>query len=997
MTKNRSGTSIKKRIQALVILLCTFAIFASAQTTEITGKIVDKETGQAATQATVKLLRPDSSFVCGAVSSATGLFRLSAPKNHRYIIQVTSIGFKTSYHDISVAGGEAMSAGIIMLEPDAIMLKGAEVTAQLARVQLKEDTFIYNADAYKVPEGSVVEELVKKLPGAQVDDDGTITINGKEVTKILVDGKEFFTGDTKTALKNLPTSIIEKIKAYDKRSDLEEVTGIDDGEEQTVLDFGIKPNMKKGVMTNNDIGIGTDGRYGARLMGAKFTDKMKVMVLGNGNNVNDMGFPGGGGSGRFGGGRQGLNASKMAGANFNYDNRKAFKFDGSVRWNHNDADAKTSTASENFVSTTTSFSNSRKDNMSRGNRWNANMRLEWEPDSMTDIIFRPSVNFSSSDSYSVSQSASFKDDPYLYVSDPLDDASTAQLAADSLMVNARHGSAISHGYNKSLDGELQYNKILNRKGRSFNLRATIGYGESDSKSLSTTNVHLYLVRNAAGADSTYQTNRFNVTPGKNWNYSLQASWSEPIFYATFLQLSYKFQYKYSKSDRTTYDFSNLGEDFFDGLTPSYGGWEDYLSRLENPYAYYEDVSLSRFSEYKNYIHDIRLQVRMIRTKYNLSAGLSVMPQQSHFIQDYQNVQADTTRHIVNIAPTVDFRYRFSKTHQFQLKYRGTSAQPSITDMLDITDNSNPLNIRKGNPGLKPSFTNTLRMVYSNYIQARQRTIMAHLNLNTTSNSISNMVKYDAVTGGRTTTPENINGDWNAMGAFLFNTAIDSATFWNVSTYSSLRYNHYVSYLALNRSSDSQKNTTRTTTYSERLEGGYRNDWFEFNVNCNLNYTHTRNLLQSSSNLDTWRFSYGASTNVTLPWGTRIATNVSQNSRRGYNDAAMNTNELIWNAQISQSFLSGRPLTVSLQLYDILNRQSNYSRSINAMMRSDTEYNSITSFAMLHVIYRLNLIGGKRAHAKAKNKNYDFDMEKEFDPDKRPAGKHGKVRGGRSMY
>ena len=183
-----------------------------------------------------------------------------------------------------------------------------------------------------------------------------------------------------------------------------------------------------------------------------------------------------------------------------------------------------------------------------------------------------------------------------------------------------------------------------------------------------------------------------------------------------------------------------------------------------------------------------------------------MPQQSHFIQDYQNVQADTT-HIVNIAPTVDFRYRFSKTHQFQLKYRGTSAQPSITDMLDITDNSNPLNIRKGNPGLKPSFTNTLRMVYSNYIQARQRTIMAHLNLNTTSNSISNMVKYDAVTGGRTTTPENINGDWNAMGSVPFNTAIDSAAFWNVSTYSSLRYNHYVSYLALNRSSDSQKNTT----------------------------------------------------------------------------------------------------------------------------------------------------------------------------------------------
>ena len=150
--------------------------------------------------------------------------------------------------------------------------------------------------------------------------------------------------------------------------------------------------------------------------------------------------------------------------------------------------------------------------------------------------------------------------------------------------------------------------------------------------------------------------------------------------------------------------------------------------------------------------------------------------------------------------------------------------------------------------------------------------------------------------------------------------------------------------------------------SERLTSGYRNDWFEFELNGGFSYNHSRNLLQKNNNLDTWQFSYGASTNITLPWGTRIASDISMSSRRGYNDASMNTNELIWNAQISQGFLQGNPLTVSLQFYDILNNQSNYSRTIDAYSRSDVQYNSITNFAMLHVIYRMNVFGNKEARA-----------------------------------
>jgi hypothetical protein len=396
------------------------------------------------------------------------------------------------------------------------------------------DTFVYKADAYRVPEGSVLEELVKKLPGATVEDDGTIKINGKEVKKIMIDGKEFFTGDTKTAMKNIPTSMIEKVKAYDQQSDLARITGIDDGEEQTVLDIGVKPGMNKGAITNNDVGIGTNDRYSARLMGGYFTDKIHVMGFGNANNTNDMGFPGGGG-GRWGGGRQGLNASKMFGVNFNYEKKNKLEFDGNVRWNHRDGDTQSKQSSENFVSTQSSFSNSHRTEMNRSNEWNSQFRLEWNPDTMTDIIFRPTLSYSTNDSHSSNTSASYNADPYSFsnITDPLSSDAIAMLAQNGAMVNTRSSQSISYSRNKALGGELQFNRRLNSHGRNITLRLTGNYSDTDSKSLSTSNVHLYKIKDAQGNDSTYQTNRYNVTPAKSWDYSAQFSYSEPIFKSAF--------------------------------------------------------------------------------------------------------------------------------------------------------------------------------------------------------------------------------------------------------------------------------------------------------------------------------------------------------------------------------------------------------------------------------------------------------------------------------
>ena len=949
---------MKQFLFSLLFLLA--ATGAMAQQRYITGTITDRDTKEYMEQTAVQLLRGDSSYVAGTVTDANGAFRLQAPKNGKYIVKLSSVGYKTSYHNVNVNADKDTNLGNIMFASTAIALKGTTVTAQAAKVVLKKDTFIYNATAFRTPEGSTIEELVKRLPGAQVDDDGKITVNGKEVKKIKVDGKEFMVGDTKTAMKNLPTSIIDKIKAYDEKSDLAKVTGIDDGNEETVLDFGIKKGMNRGVFANADASYGTNDRYAERFMGATFTDKLRVMGFASFNNTNDMGFPGGGGRGSFGRGRNGLNTSKMLGTNFNYDNGKTFAWNGSVRWNHNNSDTRTKSASENFVSSSSSFANSLNHSFTRSDSWNARMRFEWKPDTMTNILFRPNMSISYNDGRSTANSAQFNDDPYSYVSNPLSADAIKELAKNGKMVNTSSTNSISYSNSKKFGGMLQINRKLGNKGRNVTLRGDFSYTDGDSKSLSANNVHLYQIFNQLGNDSTYQTNRYNVTPTKNHTYSLQTTYSEPLWKATFLQLSYKFNYSYSKSDRATYNFSNMGEDFFAGLTPQYRQWDSWLSRLDRPYTEYEDESLSRYSEYRNYTHDIDLMMRMLRQKYQLNFGVKVQPQTSKFIQDYQGVHTDTVRNVVNITPTLDFRYRFSNVSQLRINYRGTTAQPSMTDLLDITDDSDPLNITKGNPGLKPSFTNNFRAEYNNYIQKRQMAIMASLNYSNTRNSIGYKVTYDETTGGRITRPENINGNWNAGGMLIFNMAIDTTGYWNINTFTNVDHQNRVGYLSLNRNADSQRNITKSTTLGERLGVSYRNSWLEVELDGSMNYMHSRNNLQAVSNLDTWQFAYGGTINLTAPWGTSLSTDLHQNSRRGYSDNSMNTNELIWNAQLSQSFLRGKALTVSLQMYDILKNQSNFSRTVSAMSRSDIEYNSINSYAMLHVIYRLNVFGGKQA-------------------------------------
>ena len=294
----------------MLLVLLAACLSASAQVQKVSGSLIAEDDLQPLYGTVVKLLRTDSTMVSYTTSDEQGYFEVEAPTDGRYILQATYVGMEHLYRNLTLSGGKGAELGTLKMRIDSHVLHEVTVAAQAPKVVLKNDTFQYNASAYRVAEGSTVEALVKQLPGAEVSDDGTIKINGKEVKKILVDGKEFMTGDTKTALKNLPTSIIEKVKAYDQQSDLARVTGIDDGEEQTVLDFGVKKGMNKGFFSNIDLGIGNHGRYSERGMAAYFKNNLRMMGFLSANNVGDMMF-GGGPRGGFGQTRQGLDRKSV--------------------------------------------------------------------------------------------------------------------------------------------------------------------------------------------------------------------------------------------------------------------------------------------------------------------------------------------------------------------------------------------------------------------------------------------------------------------------------------------------------------------------------------------------------------------------------------------------------------------------------------------------------------------------------------------------------------
>lgn len=944
----------KLLIWTVLLLTATLSTYAQNKIVTVSGRVIEAGTKEPVELAAVQLLSlPDSAQVAGMTTSTQGYFSLSKQKPGKYLLKVSFIGYVTKIIPVQLtANVPAKKMGNIELATDAVMLQEAVVVAEAPQVTVVEDTLMYNSSAYRTPEGAMLEELVKKLPGAEIDDDGNVKINGKDLKKIMVDGKEFFGGDVKTGLKNLPVDMVDKLKTYDKKSDLARVTGIDDGEEETVLDLTVKKGMNQGWFGNADLGAGTKDRYTGRMMLNRFVDKTQFSIIGSANNVNDQGFSGGGGGPRWRS-NNGLNATKMLGANFAIQTNK-LELGGSVRYNFQDADISSINSSERFLQNGNSYSNSNNKNRNKGTNLNADFRMEWKPDTLTNIIFRPNFSYGRTNNASRSESGTFNEDPFNLIVNPNDYLNFDNLSDDPLKdirVNATNSASLSKGKSLSGNATLQVNRKLNNRGRNLTFRGVFGYGDNDNDQYTQSETRYYQLLNHLGGDSILYRNQYITTPTRNYNYTAQVTYSEPIAKATFLQFSYQFQYKYSKSDKTTFDLLDYPDWAIGGALPS--GYESHAVD-----------SLSKNAEYRYYNHDASVGLRFIRPKYQLNVGMSFQPQNSTLSYKKGDYMIDTTRTVFNFAPNMDLRFRFSKVSQLRFTYRGRSNQPTMENLLPITDNSNPLNIRMGNPGLKPSFAHTMRLFYNTYNAEKQRGIMTHFSFTATQNSISNSTRYNEETGGLITRPENINGNWNAFGMFGFNTALKNKKY-TINTFTNVNYQNNVAFLYNQDTKNNDRNTSTGLTLGERVTGSYRNDWFEFSLNGSINYTAERNKLRPENNQEPYTYSYGASTNITMPWKMTLATNIANQSRRGYRDSSMNRDELIWNAQLAQSLLKGAA-TVSFEVYDILRQQSNISRSLSADMRSVSEYNGINSYCMVHFIYRLNIFGSKAAREKMMN-------------------------------
>ncbi|MBQ2301337.1 MAG: TonB-dependent receptor, partial [Bacteroidaceae bacterium] len=904
-----------------------------AQKVTVSGVVMDGSLNEPMTGASVVLLQPkDSAQSAGISTDLEGRFKLPAVKAGNYIMRISYMGFQTYYRNIVLPkNNKSINLGTITLQENSKMMKEAEVTARVAQVEMKADTFVFNADAYRMPEGSMLEELVKKLPGAEIDDEGNIKINGKSVSKIMVDGKEYFQNDTKMALKNLPSKLIKKLKSYDKKSDYSRITGIDDGEEETVLDLSVKKGMKDGWVGNFDAAYGTEDRYSGKANVNRFMDNSYLSVIGSRNNVNDFG-------GRWGGGGSGITTSTMGGVTFAWENGKPeytaglLKLGGNVRYSSRDSESETRTNSEMFLPTGASqFSNSKNLGTNWSQSVNANFQIEWFPDSMTNILFRPNFSHSDGNSFSNNRSVTFNKNPFeAGLTDPVEEYKK-MTDTEGIRVNGNERLNSGDNYSNNVDASLQVNRRLGVPGRNITLNVDGAYSESDNKSYSRSMVRYYQ-RTSDELNADYQN---TMSPSKNYSVQGRFSYTEPILKGTVLQLSYQAQYRFQDTNRDMSIYDKLEEALKDkDLTEvtaadlyygTYKGmsFESYgidLTQLVR------DTENSQYATYREFNQSVNLMFRHNSKlengqEFNFNAGVNWQPQRTDMEYEKRGRYIDTTRHIQNWAPRLNFRWKISNTSQLRVRYNGRMSQPSMTNLIEVMDNSNPLRISTGNAGLKSSWNDNFNVDYNNYITEKQMGWYAGFRGDKTRRSISNATIYDTESGVNYSRPMNIDGAWSVRTWMGFNTALDKEKHFNLNWSQSINHANNVGYISSKLNTGAQqflypvvdmnglfnymsennlleKANTKSTDLGENLRINYRNDLLEVGVNGGMNYQHARNDMLASGNRDTWFFNYGGNVVVNMPWDMQFSSDISQQSRRGYDDASMNTNELIWNAQLS---------------------------------------------------------------------------------------------------
>ena len=904
----------------LMLLMILFSPMAFAQQSgvNVTGSVVEQGSDTPIEQATVRLLNvKDSAMVRGVVSARNGSFTLKNVKKGSYLLHITFIGYDPLYQPLQITGKKnPVNVGKLELSDGAIELGEAVVIGKAPEVTVRNDTVEYNADSYKVTEGSVLEDLLKKMPGVEVDSEGKITVNGKEVKKVMVDGKEFFSDDPKVASKNLPAKMIDKLQVLDKKSDMAQMTGFDDGEEETVINLTVKPGMKQGWFGNAYGGYGSKDRYEGNAMVNRFVNNDQITFMGGANNTNNMGFSdlastmfsgmggGGGRRGGFGAG-SGITSSGNAGLNFS----KEFKPDkltlgGNTRYSHSDNDARSKSDRQNILpGDSSSYDNSEAMSRTKSDNFGVDFRLEWKPDTTTQLIFRPSFSLSHS------------------MNDNFSDATTLDNERDTVNTNKSSNYSESNGYN--LNASIDFSRKLNNKGRVFS--ATLSGGNSDSYSdgMNRSDIVYFNQTDALKNSIIDQRSRYD---NKGFNYRAYVSWVEPIGHNNFIQATY------SISQRKQEALKNVYNQDADGI----------YNVLDSAYS----------QSYRNNFISQRasLSFKSQREKFNYTIGLNLDPSYSsseNFVGD--TTLSKITRKVVNLSPMAQFNYMFDKRTNLRIMYNGRTSQPSMTQLQPVADISDPTNITIGNPDLNPRYTNNVFIRFQQFTPEKQRAFMIMANGSYIINDIVSYTSYNQETGVKTTTYKNVNGNYSGNVRMMLNTPLKNKKF-------SINSMTMASFANSNGYINEEKNTNRNLILSERGGIDFRSSYLDLGVNGNIRYNATSNSLQKENNQNTFNYGAGGYTTIYLPLNFKIESDVNWSTNSGYGDG-FKQNEVLWNASASKSFLKNNQGTLRFKIYDILQQRSNISRSVTASYIQDSEYNTLGSYFMVHFIYRFSIFKG----------------------------------------
>ncbi len=942
----------------LSLLVVAFACLTPMMTRAavINGVLVDSQDTTELIEATVRLLmtNKDSTLVKGTTTDMSGVFNIKGVKAGKYLLRFSYLGYNDVIKHVTVGDdGRDVNMGVVKMDPNTIMLKEAVVVGVKSPITVKEDTIEFNADTYKTQANAVVEDLLKRLPGVEVGTDGKITANGKEVKKILIDGKEFFSDDPTVASKNIPAEMVNKLQVIDRKSDLARLTGVDDGDDETVINLTVKKGMNNGWFGTVNAGYGTDKRYAGNVMINHFRDGNQFTLLGGGNNTNNLGF-GDGASGRFQrfGGDRGVTKSQYAGINFNIGSKEDehFRVGGDIMYSHSDRDTRTSTARQYLLQDSTSYENSSTVARDRGHNLRGDFRIKWEVDSNNTIDFRPNFSFNFNKSERGDTSSLFAGDP----------ARTA--------VNRSLSNYFNDGKSYEWGARLIYNhKVASHPGRSQSLMLNYSYSNVREDADTYTDNTYYLVPDQDQLIDQTANNR-----RKTHSVTGRISWTEPIGNvknARFLEFSYRGNYRFTTSDKMVYD--NDREGIWPGGTISDQEWNERLSNSFRNTFFNQEFSMG---------------FRQVRKAYNLNVGISVNGAMSKSKDLINSARDIAERWAWSVAPYARFRYKFSNTRNMNVFYRMRAQQPSITQLQPVADESNPKNIVIGNPELKPTFNHNINIRFADFAQGAQRSIMAMANVDFAQNSIVSTVTTDQLTGTRRTSYTNVGGVWSAMAMNMLSFPFGSQKTWYFTSHMFMRY---AVTKGITDEVENRSNTFRIN-YSPGL--AFRNSVFDLEVRPSYGFQNTTNsvLKANTRNIHTWGGMFNGT--YSAPFGLVISTDLRYSTTSGYT-SGYNSDQWIWNGSLAYQFLRDKQAALTISVYDILGQRKNINRNVTGDYIEDVIYNSLGRYGMVTFTYRFTTF---KKGEQPKGRDNDFRGPGGFGrPGGRPGGPGGP--GGRRPF